>query len=124
MTDGQGTKSDLKSSPCHYMTGELKKQKGPWALDRSSESLTRRWIKTDHKSSPSHYVTGGLMHSTHKNSNSDLVIIDAMRHCTPLDEGRLNRLPESRFIQERLSKFKDFSRTSQRLSYCFQGLKT
>ena len=81
MTDGQGTKSDHKSSPCHYITGELIKQKGPWALDRSSESLTRRWTKTDHKSSPSHYVTDELKNlckSTHKDSNSDLVIINAM----------------------------------------------
>ena len=28
------------------------------------------------------------------------------------------------FIQARLCKFKDFSRTSKILSYCFQGLKT
>ena len=30
----------------------------------------------------------------------------------------------ARFIQASLCKFKDFSRTFKRLSYCFQGLKT
>ena len=30
----------------------------------------------------------------------------------------------SGYIQARLCKFKDFSRTSKRLSYCFQGMKT
>ena len=33
-TEGQQMKTDRKSSPCHYVTGELKKRQGSWDYSR------------------------------------------------------------------------------------------
>ena len=52
----------------------------------------------------------------------EFFLFSPMKNICCMKFGRVSK--NSGFIKARLCKFKDFSRISQRLSYCFQGLKT